>query len=479
MRKASPMLSFWLALTFFAVLQWLAHTQNDIPRMDLISDLAGFVALAFSGLLLSRQITAQHRTEQELGHVHEALDQRVRERTVALTQANTELRTQIVERERAESQLRSLISTTQDAVITIDREGRILLFNPAAERIFGYTRGDVQGQFVQTLMPDPYASEHNDYIARYEQSGKARAIGRIRTVAARRKNGEVFPIELSVAEITTPDETTYGAFIRDISDKVRLQEQLVERERLAAIGTTAAIFAHEIGNPLNSMFMTGQLLERYIAKNHDQIDQKAGETLQNLMSEIKRLSALLSEFRSLARRQKLDLHSVSLTTLIADVLAAETPSYQASGVRVEQDVPVDLPVVVVDAEKVRQAVLNLCKNAVEAMPQGGILCVSAKHQEGTIRIAISDTGAGIPPGVNIFEPFITTKSQGTGLGLTIVRQIVAAHHGTLTYHSAPGQGTTFTLELPVTPPPGYDSRDTARRAPTLTKETTEHRTNRE
>ena len=452
-RKASPMLSFWLALTFFAVLQWIAHTQS-IPRIDLISDLAGFVALAFSGRLLSRQITAQRQTEQELRHVHEALDQRVQERTVALTQANTELRTHIVERERVEAQLRSLINTTQDAVITIDREGRILLFNPAAERIFGYTLVEVQGQLVQTLMPEPYASEHNGYIARYEQSGEARAIGRIRTVAARRKNGEVFPIELSVAEITTPDETTYGAFIRDISDTVHLQEQLMERERLAAIGTTAATFAHEVGNPLNSLLMTGQLLERYLVKNHDQIDQKAGETLQNLMSEIKRLSALLSEFRSLARRQKLDLRPVSLSTVIADVLAVETPSYQDSGVRVEQDVPIDLPVVVVDAEKVRQAVLNLCKNAVEAMPQGGTLRVGANHQEGTIRVAISDTGAGIPPGVNIFEPFITTKSQGTGLGLTIVRQIVAAHHGTLAYHSTPGQGTTFTLELPVTPPTG-------------------------
>jgi signal transduction histidine kinase len=260
---------------------------------------------------------------------------------------------------------------------------------------------------------------------------------------------------------------------------VRLQEQLVERERLAAIGTTAATFAHEIGNPLNSMFMMGQLLERYLAKNHDRLDQKAGETLHNLMSEMKRLSTLLSEFRSLARRQKLDLRPVSLTAIIADVLAVETPSYHASGVCVEQDAPVDLPVIVVDAEKVRQAVLNLCKNAVEAMPQGGTLRVSAKHEEGTIRVAISDTGAGIPSGVNIFAPFITTKSQGTGLGLTIVRQIVAAHHGTLTYHSMPGHGTTFTLEFPVTPPPGYESRDTTRRAPTSTRETTEHSTHRE
>jgi two-component system sensor kinase FixL len=357
--------------------------------------------------------------------------------------------TDITERKRAQAFLRSLIDTTQDAVISIDRQGRIELFNLMAERVFGYTRDEVQGRKLQMLMPEPYASEHDSYIARYERTGEPHAIGRIRTAAARRKNGEVFPVELSVTEIKAGDEVRYGAFIRDISEKIRLQEQLVERERLAAIGTTAATFAHEVGNPLNSMYMAAQLLERRLAKKRDLVDGTLTTPLLNLMSEIKRLTVLLEEFRVLARRQKLTLRSTSLAPLVADLLAVETPAYTARGIKVEQVFPPDLPLIVADSEKLKQVLLNLCKNATEAMPEGGTLTVRAHNSGGHVRLEVSDTGVGIPAGVDIFEPFITTKPQGTGLGLTIVRQIVSAHRGTLTYRSVSGEGTTFTVALPV------------------------------
>lgn len=356
----------------------------------------------------------------------------------------------ITERRRAQVSLRSLIDTTQDAVVSIDRQGRIDQFNPAAERIFGYARAEVQGQKPQMLMPEPYASEHDSYIARYERTGESHAIGRTRTVAARRKNGEVFPIELSVTEIKAGDEIRYGAFIRDISETVRLQEQLVERERLAAIGTTAATFAHEVGNPLNSMYMAVQFLERRLARKRDLLgDDSLITPLHTLMSEIRRLTVLLDEFRALARRQKLNLRPTSLAPLVADLVAAETPAYTARGIKVEQVFPPDLPLTVADSEKLKQVLLNLCKNAAEAMPEGGTLTVRAHNSGGYLRLEVSDTGVGIPAGVDIFEPFITTKPQGTGLGLTIVRQIVSAHKGTLTYRSVPGEGTTFTLALPV------------------------------
>ena len=358
----------------------------------------------------------------------------------------------ITERERAQAWLRSLIDTTQDAVLTIDRQGRVVLFNSAAERIFGYTQAEVQGQKVNVLMPEPYANEHGGYIARYEQTGERRAIGHIRTVAARRKNGEVFPIELSVTEVKADGEVRYGAFIRDISEKVRLQEQLLERERLAAIGTTAAKFAHEVGNPLNGMYMATQLLERHLVRQSNPADERLTTIVRNLTGEIKRLNLLLEEFRSLARRQQLNLRSVPLALVVTDVLNAETPHYTAGGIRVEQVLPPDLPPIAADHEKLKQVLLNLCKNAAEAMPQGGTLTVRARNSGDQVRLEVSDTGVGIPTGVDIFEPFTTTKPQGTGLGLTIVRQIVAAHRGTLTYHSVPGQGTTFTLVLPVSQP---------------------------
>jgi PAS domain S-box-containing protein len=363
---------------------------------------------------------------------------------------------QFIQRKRAEEELRrerdfakSLIETTQDAVVSIDRHGCIVLFNPAAERIFGYSTAEVLGQKVNLLMPEPYASEHDGYIARYEQTGDPRVIGRIRTLAARRKNGEIFPIELSLTELGADEKARYGAFVRDISKTVRLQEQLIERERLAAIGTTAATFAHEVGNPLNSMYTTVQLLERRLARQGVLVDDKVVTPLRNLLSEMKRLTALLEEFRALARRQKLTPRPTSLATLVAGLLAVESPLYASQGIEVEQVFPPDLPPVVADAEKLKQVLLNLCKNAVEAMPQGGKLTVQAQNSGRQVRLEVSDTGVGIPAGVDIFAPFTTTKPQGTGLGLTIVRQIVAAHRGMLTYHSVPGQGTTFTLLLPI------------------------------
>ncbi|HEV8713270.1 MAG TPA: PAS domain S-box protein [Candidatus Binatia bacterium] len=357
----------------------------------------------------------------------------------------------ITERKRAQTLLQDLVRTAQDAIISIDQQGRIELFNPAAEQIFGYTRDEVVGQSVNMLMPEPYTSEHDEYIRHSQRTGELRAVGRTRLVTARRKSGEVFPIEISLAKIALGDEVTYGAFIRDISEKIKLQEQLLERERLAAIGTTAATFAHEVGNPLNSMYMSAQLLERRLAKQQSEVDAKAQVSLRNLMSEIKRLIFLLDEFRTLARRQKLALRPISLAAVVEDVLAVESLSYRAQGITVERSFPGDLPLVRIDIEKMKQVVLNLCKNAAEAMPAGGKLTVSAADSAGQVRLEISDTGGGIPAGVDIFEPFITTKPKGTGLGLTIVRQIIAAHNGLLTYHSTPGQGTTFTITLPVAP----------------------------
>ena len=369
----------------------------------------------------------------------------------------------VASRRRTETWLRTFINTTRDAVVTIDRQERIVLFNPSAERIFGYTHAEVLGQKVHLLMPEPYASEHTHYIERYEQTGQRHAIGRIRTVAARRKNGEIFPIELSVTEIDLGEEIRYGAFIRDISDKLRLQEQLLERERLAAIGTTAAKFAHEVGNPLNGMYLVAQRLDRQLTKLPG-VSEALSPHVQSLMGEIRRLNVLLDEFRTLAQRQKLNLQPTSPTLVIQDVLTILAPQFAAQGITVEpktlSEMPAsDMPEIEADGEKLKQVLLNLCKNAVEAMPSGGTLTIRTTQAGDQLSLEVQDTGGGIPEGVDIFEPFVTTKAQGTGLGLTISRQIIAAHRGTLSYESELGQGTTFTVRLPLSHQAEIDETD--------------------
>ena len=356
----------------------------------------------------------------------------------------------LIERTRAEAWLQSLIDTTQDAVISIDRQGRVVLFNPSAERIFGYTKAEIQGQKVNLLMAEPYASEHGNYIAQYEQTGERRAIGRILTVEARRKNGEIFPIELSITEVTNDEseEVHCAAFIRDVSEKARLQEQFIENSRLAAIGTTAAKFAHEVANPLNGMSLTAQRLERHLAGQPCYSDPAVQSTLRRLRDEIRRLNDLLDDFRSLSRREQYNFQLTALTAIAAEILAMEAENYAGKGVRVEQHLPPDLPLIQADRDRLKQALWNLCKNAVEAMPQGGTLTLHAHSSGADVILEIADTGAGIAPGVDIFEPFTTTKYSGSGLGLVVVRQVVAAHGGNITYSSEPGRGTTFRLVLP-------------------------------
>jgi two-component system, LuxR family, sensor kinase FixL len=356
----------------------------------------------------------------------------------------------VSEQRRAEAWVRSLIDTTQDALVSIDRHGRIVLFNPAAQRIFGYQAEEILGEKVNILMPEPYTSEHDGYIERYERTGDAHAIGRILTVTAKRKNGEIFPIELSVVRIPTDQDVQYGAFIRDISDKVRLQQQAVENERLVTIGTMAAKFGHELGNPLNGMSLTIQLLEQRLQKQLPALDEQVASTLTRLKSEISRLNSLLQDFRSLSRKETYHFQLARLAELVAEAIEIELTRYAERGVKVEAQFPPDLPEVSVDIDKVKQVVLNLAKNAVEAMPSGGKLLFTGSASATAITLEVTDSGTGIPAEVDIFEPFFTTKSFGTGIGMTIVRQILAAHGGSISYKSEVGKGTTFSIQLPLT-----------------------------
>ena len=354
----------------------------------------------------------------------------------------------ISEVRRGQAWLQSLIETTQDAVLSIDRQGRVVLFNPAAERIFGYARNEIVGQKVNLLMAEPYATEHDGYIEHYERTGEARAIGRIRTVTARRKSGELFPIELSVTKVSEDQDVQYAAFIRDISEKARLQAQLVENERLVAIGTTAAKIGHELANPLNGMSLTIQLLEQRLSKQSNLADTQITSTVNRLHNEVTRLSTLLEQFRSLSRREKFDFQRTTLTALVGEAIEIELPRYAELGIQVECSFPSDLPTISVDIDKMKQVIFNVTKNAAEAMAGSGRISIKGSTSADKVVLEISDTGTGIPPGINIFEPFFTTKPQGTGLGLSIVQQIVRAHGGSVSYSSEHGKGTTFVIALP-------------------------------
>ncbi len=256
-------------------------------------------------------------------------------------------------------------------------------------------------------------------------------------------------LELRVQERTEALTSANRTLRAEIAEHKRTAQKLRESERLATIGATAAQLAHEIGNPLNGMATTVQILERRLTKQPDPADEVVLSAVQDLGHELARLRALVQGLRTLARPRRLELCPTDITAVATEVLRREAPAYAERQIQVEQMFTESLPLVAANADELTQVFLNLCKNAAEAMPQGGTLRVRGFLDGTQVQVDISDTGSGIPEGVQIFEPFITTKAKGTGLGLAIVQQIVAAHEGTITYTSAAGQGATFTLRLPA------------------------------
>jgi signal transduction histidine kinase len=200
------------------------------------------------------------------------------------------------------------------------------------------------------------------------------------------------------------------------------------------------------------MYMLVQLLERRLTKLGVNMDGRLGGYIHKLRHEMQGFNRLVQEFRAFSEPPQLVFRLTNLATLLGEMLTAETPRYLAQGIGVERAFAPHVPQARVDADALKQVFSQLCQNAVEAMPEGGTLSVRLYNSDTQIRLEVADTGIGLPAGVPIFAPWVTTKAQGTGLGLTLVQHLVAAHAGQIRYLSTPGQGTTFTLILPLTPP---------------------------
>jgi signal transduction histidine kinase len=254
----------------------------------------------------------------------------------------------------------------------------------------------------------------------------------------------------------TKDTLSIGLEERDLERREQLRvaaqdldaatKRLQEFKALSIMGTATARIAHEIANPLNGMFTTAQLLERFLHRGEN---DRALSAVRDLKEEVNSLKSLLDELREFSRpmTSPLNVGPVNLVALINEVLSAQAINGQQ--IQVERQISEDLPPVLGDTEKLKGALLNLTKNAIEAMPNGGKLIVRGYVQEKAVCIEIKDTGVGIPQGMKVFEPFITSKNSGWGLGLPNVLHAVSAHGGKIDYVSELGSGTTFKVCLPA------------------------------
>jgi PAS domain S-box-containing protein len=314
--------------------------------------------------------------------------------------------------------------------------------------MFGYRQDEVLGQHLALLMPESHATRDRSCIERFESTDEQETPRRVLTVAAKRKDGSRFPIELSIAALRVDPQIQYAAFIRDISEKTELQERALQQERLAAVGMMTSMFAHEVGNPLNNIYLHAQMLQRRLQASDP--DERIESDMGSILEQVRRLSALLEEFRGFYRRDQFELAATNVCDLITQIVEHERPTAQQQNVQIHEQVEGEVPLALGNAGKLTQVFLNLCKNAVEAMPDGGALTIRvARDGPDHVVVEFTDTGVGISPDVDVFEPFLTTKRSGTGLGLCIVRQIIEAHRGKITHTSALGKGTTFRTLLRV------------------------------
>jgi signal transduction histidine kinase len=260
---------------------------------------------------------------------------------------------------------------------------------------------------------------------------------------------------LILARCTHEHQSSAGDLVDQLKNEIEaLQKQLnlqktQDSQQITILRTAAAVFAHEIANPLNAVSTCMQILEMEIEHRMD-LNSVIHDLIESASTEIERLTRVLNDFRSFARPQAIDFRSVPLSKVIEEALATEISGLAARGIAVEVDLQ-PMPPLMLDSEKMKEAILNLCKNAEEAMPGGGRLTISGqvREQEKVIVVKVTDTGSGVPTGVDVFQLFVTTKPGASGLGLPIAAQIVASHGGCIQQTRGPGPGTTFEILLPL------------------------------
>lgn len=359
-----------------------------------------------------------------------------------------------------EARLRSILETAPDAIITIDEQGIIQYFSSAAEKLFGYTPGEVIGRNIKMLMPAPHRDNHHGYVSRYLQTGEKHIIGIGREVEAQRKDGSIFPVELAVGEVKLGKTHIFTGFIRDLTARVKMEQELRQAQKMEAIGQLTGGVAHDFNNLLTVISGNLEMLERRLN------DAEQRELLNEAQSASKLGAELTKRLLAFGRRQSLNPKPTDLNTL-ARGMAELLRRSLGETVEIEIRLSGQLPLIMADPGQIENALLNLAINARDAMPDGGRLIIETAPAEidkdyaaaytdvvpgRYITLAVTDTGTGMTPEVQrrAFEPFYTTKGAGagSGLGLSMVYGFVKQSGGHVQLYSEPGHGTTVRLYLP-------------------------------
>ena len=361
----------------------------------------------------------------------------------------------------AEARLRSVLETVPDAMIIIDERGRIESLSRTAETLFGYAMAEAAGRNVSILMPEPNRSLHDGYLERYLKTGEKHIIGIGRVVVGQRKDGTTFPLHLTVGELQSGNRHYFTGFIRDLTDQQltenrlkELQSEVTHMSRFTALGEMASTLAHEINQPLTA-------INNYLRGCHRLLDKLEGEpvpamreALARAADQALRAGQIIRRLREFVARGDSERRVENLAKLIEDASTLALVGARENAIAVSFRLDPKAEQVVADRIQIQQVLVNLIRNAVDVLtesPGSRELVIATVLEDGMVQISVADSGTGLAPEVreNLFQPFVTTKEKGMGLGLSICRTIVEAQGGKIAADARPGGGTAFRFTLRV------------------------------
>ncbi len=367
-----------------------------------------------------------------------------------MAQADQEEIHQVRELARELEKYRQIVESASDAVVTINQAHEVIFMNRAAEEMFGYSRKEILGGDLGPLLCPEHAKAHRHYVERYLKTRKPRVMGHSADLLGQRRDGSRFPVAISFSMAEVAGMAMFTAILRDLSEQKSLEEEVKNAQSLAAVGEMVAMVSHEIRTPLSLIGGFARQLQR-----GEDLSAKGRDKLDIIVQEVARLEQMLNELGDLSRPSGYHWERVDLSEVLDHVLELLGARLAKMNITVQRKVAPDLPWLVADRHRLSQVMINLISNAAQACEEGCEVQVELSAQEeGGVLLKVTDQGKGIPEEhrSQIFTPFFTTKKQGTGLGLPIVKRIVEEHGGSVGLESSPGKGTTVKVNLP--PPPG-------------------------